>query len=244
VRGDQPAHRAMRVAASEHVERPVAEFDDLIDRLRLRSIIRHLGEREVRILDARGRLRLAEMHDAIGFRVRQRPQEDAVDHAEDRGVGADAQTERQDEGERVPGHLENGAQGEADVGQHGSLTSAQAQSMPARSGANPAIVPNHARDGCSQPNSYCPDPRTFISVALSEATSLPSHQSSGNGGSNSLTSRKTIDGGGIPWIAIDIRRAAPAAKKTSNTQRSTVPYFRRSAAQTQSNTPYRVKATP
>ena len=34
VRRDQPAGRAMRLAAPEHVERPVAEFDELVDRLR------------------------------------------------------------------------------------------------------------------------------------------------------------------------------------------------------------------
>jgi hypothetical protein len=36
VRRDQTARGAVRVAAPENVERPVAEFDELIDRLRLR----------------------------------------------------------------------------------------------------------------------------------------------------------------------------------------------------------------
>jgi hypothetical protein len=43
------------------------------------------------------------VHDAIGFGVGKRPQQDAVDDAEDRGIGADAEAERQDERERDPG---------------------------------------------------------------------------------------------------------------------------------------------
>ena len=47
VRGDQSARRAMRLAAPQHVERPVAELDELVDRLRLRPIVGDFRKREV-----------------------------------------------------------------------------------------------------------------------------------------------------------------------------------------------------
>ena len=44
--------------------------------------------------------RLTQMHDAIGLGIRQRPQQHAVNDAENGGVRADAQSERQDESQR------------------------------------------------------------------------------------------------------------------------------------------------
>jgi hypothetical protein len=44
----------MRLAAAEHVEGPVAELDELIERLRLRAIVGNLREREARVVDAGG----------------------------------------------------------------------------------------------------------------------------------------------------------------------------------------------
>src|SRR5262249_3490939 len=94
----------MRFAAPEDVECPVAEFDELIDRLRLRSVVGHFGKRERRIRAAGGRLRLPQVHDAVGFGIRQRAQEYAVDDAENRRVRADAEAERQHEGESEARH--------------------------------------------------------------------------------------------------------------------------------------------
>jgi hypothetical protein len=99
VRAHQTAGRSMGLTPPQHVERPVAEFHELIDGLRLRSVIGHFEEREARVLDARGGLRLAQVHDAIGLGIGQRAQQHSIDHAEDGGVGADAQTQGQDEGE-------------------------------------------------------------------------------------------------------------------------------------------------
>ena len=97
VRRDQSARRAMRLAAAEDVEGPVAELDELVDGLRLRAVVGDLDEREAGVLDARRHLRLPQVHDAVGLGVGQRPQQHAVDDAEDRGVGADAEAERQDD---------------------------------------------------------------------------------------------------------------------------------------------------
>jgi len=92
----------MRLAAPEHVECPVAEFDELVDRPRDRPVVGHFGKRKRRILNARGDLRLAQVHDAVGFRIWQRTQEHTIDDAEDRRVRADPETERQHEREREP----------------------------------------------------------------------------------------------------------------------------------------------
>jgi hypothetical protein len=120
VRRDETAGRAVRVAAPEDVERPVAEFDELIDRLRLRSVVGHFRKRKIRILDARGRLRLPQMHDAVGLGIRQRAQDHTVDDAEDGGVGADAEAQRQHERAGEPRHADQIPDGDADVVGHGS----------------------------------------------------------------------------------------------------------------------------
>ena len=119
VRRHQSAGGAMRLAAAEHVEGPVAELNELIDRLRLAAIIGDLREREARVLDAGGGLHLPQVHDAIGVRIRQRPQQHAVDDAEDRGVRADAEPQRQDESDRKPGQLRQVADSNAKVVEHG-----------------------------------------------------------------------------------------------------------------------------
>ena len=105
------AHRAplgkARLAAAE-------------DRRRIAAVGRHRVEArrsvapvdEVRMRYARGaaaRVALAERDDAGGLAVRQRPQQHAVDDAEDRGVGADAERQRDHGDEREGGTLEERA---------------------------------------------------------------------------------------------------------------------------------------
>ncbi len=53
-------------------------------------------------------------NDAIGGRPRERAEQDCEDDAEDRGVGADAEGQRQDRGRREGGAGAHGAQGVAD----------------------------------------------------------------------------------------------------------------------------------
>ena len=148
VRRDQSARRPMRLAATEDVEGPVPELDELVDGLRLRAVVRDLDEREAGVFDSRRHLRLPQVHDAVGLGVGQRPQQDPVDDAEDRGVGANAEPERQDEGEREPRHPRQGPQREANVIDHGRLLGRRARGEDANRGGvytrRPATQPPFA----------------------------------------------------------------------------------------------------
>ena len=123
----QPAGRPVRVAAPQDVEGPVAKLDELIERRRLCPVVGDFHEREAGVLDPRRDLRLAQVHDAVGFGVGKRPQQDAVDDAEDRGIGADAEAERQDERERESRHAGQGAQREANIADHGDSSAVHAR---------------------------------------------------------------------------------------------------------------------
>jgi hypothetical protein len=105
----------MRLAAPEHAERKVAELDELVDGLRLAAIGGHLGKRERRILNPGGDLRLPQVHNAVGFGIRERAQEHAVDDAENRRVGADADRQREDRHRGEAGMTAQRAQAVADV---------------------------------------------------------------------------------------------------------------------------------
>ena len=118
VRGHQSAHGAVRLVAPEHAERKVAEFDELVDRLRPSAVVGHLGKRERRILYAGGDLRLPQVHDAVGFRIRKRPQEHTVDDAENRRVRADAESEREHERDGKSRHAGQIPECDADVVDH------------------------------------------------------------------------------------------------------------------------------
>ena len=52
------------------------------------------------------------------MRIRQRPQEHGVDHAEDGGVGADAEGERDDGDNAEGGRLDQHPDGVTEIGQH------------------------------------------------------------------------------------------------------------------------------
>ena len=118
VRRHQPADGAVRLAAPEHAEREVAELDELVDRLRPSAIVGHLGKRERRIVDPGGDLRLSQGHDAVGFGIRKRAQEHAVDDAENRGVRADAESEREHERDGKSRHAGQIPERDADVVDH------------------------------------------------------------------------------------------------------------------------------
>ena len=62
-----------------------------------------------------------EQHEPIGIPERQRAKQDAAHDAEDGGVGADAEGEREDDGEREAGRAPERAQGVAEVGDHASI---------------------------------------------------------------------------------------------------------------------------
>ena len=60
----------------------------------------HLGDRERGVLHADPGRALADVDQAVLVAIGQRPQQHAPDHGEDGGVGADAEREREDDGDR------------------------------------------------------------------------------------------------------------------------------------------------
>ena len=59
-----------------------------------------------------------ELHELLRLGIGQRPQEDGVDHAEHRGVRADAERQRQDRDEAEAGLAPHQAQCVAEIAQH------------------------------------------------------------------------------------------------------------------------------
>ena len=126
----QSAGGPVRLAAAQHVEGPVAELDELIERRRLGLVVRDLGEREARVFDPRRDLRLTQVHDPLGLGVGKRSKQNAVDDAENGGIGAHAKGEGQDEGEREPRHARQGTERQANVADHGAPLSTASGRIP------------------------------------------------------------------------------------------------------------------
>jgi hypothetical protein len=59
--------------------------------------------------------------EAVGLGIRERPQQHAIDHGVNRGVGADAQPERQNGSERESGILQEDANGVSEVSHNATL---------------------------------------------------------------------------------------------------------------------------
>ena len=78
---------------------------------------RSSGTEKLRVLDADALGRLADVDQAVLVAVDQRPQQHAADDAEDRGVGADTQRQREDDGERQALGSGEGPKGELEVSQ-------------------------------------------------------------------------------------------------------------------------------
>ena len=76
----------------------------------------NLRHRERGVLGADAGRALADVDQAVLVAVDQRPQQHAAHHAEDRGVGADAERQGQDDGDRQPLDLAERARGDAQVG--------------------------------------------------------------------------------------------------------------------------------
>ena len=70
--------------------------------------------------------RLTHPHDRVGIRIRERPQQHAVDDAEHRGVGADAECEGRQRRQReraLPGERAHGVADVSQEGIHGVVSS-------------------------------------------------------------------------------------------------------------------------
>ena len=115
VRGDDAGLDPAGLALPQENEGHGVVLDQRLHGAAPLPVVGQLQGRELGVDHAAERRRLAEVHQALPVLVGQRPQQDAADHAEDRGVGADAerQGEHGDEGEA--GALAERAQGEAEV---------------------------------------------------------------------------------------------------------------------------------
>ncbi len=106
---------AVGFAALQEVEVHLVVFDQCVEGARLLAIVVQLLDRHVDVRASGERRRLLDEHQPVGFGVGQGLQQNAVDHAEDGGVGPDPQTERQHGGQRVAAVPEQRAGGEPKV---------------------------------------------------------------------------------------------------------------------------------
>ena len=76
---------------------------DVPDGREVVSVVGHLRDRHAGVGAADARRGLADEHELVAVAVRQRREQDAVDDGKNRGVGADAEAERQDGSQGVAG---------------------------------------------------------------------------------------------------------------------------------------------
>ncbi len=88
---------------------------DLLEPAVARPDVEVLRGREPVLHDAEARRAVPEDDEAVGIRVGQRAQQERAGDAEDRGVRADAQRDREHGGEREPGRLPEGPERVAEV---------------------------------------------------------------------------------------------------------------------------------
>ena len=94
---DAGADRA-RLAEAEHGELDGGEIAEGADRLDPGFQVAQLGDREVRVGHPDAWRALADIDEPVLIAIDQRPQQHAADDAENGGVGADAQRQREDDG--------------------------------------------------------------------------------------------------------------------------------------------------
>ena len=114
--GDDAGLDALRFGTAEQDEPHVVELDHAGERARLPAVVVHLFRREAEAVGAVvlaaglvARPLLPQDDQLVAALVGQRLEEHAVDDAEDRGVGADAERHRQDDDEREAWRLEERA---------------------------------------------------------------------------------------------------------------------------------------
>ena len=100
VRGDDARGDALGLRAAEQDEPHVVEFHESLEALRARAVVENLLIREAGVLDVGQRPLLPQHDEAVAVLIRQRAEQDAVDDAEDRRVGADPERHRQHDHDR------------------------------------------------------------------------------------------------------------------------------------------------
>ena len=112
---DARLHHARLAAETDHREIDGGEVAEGADGGDARLEVVDFRHRERRVLGADAGRALADVDQAIFVAIDERAQEHAADDAEDRGVGADAERERDDDGGGEALGAQQRAQGEADV---------------------------------------------------------------------------------------------------------------------------------
>ena len=97
---DDPGAHHARLAEADQREVDGREFAEGGQRLDPRAEVADLRHRELGVLGADAARALADVDQAILVLVDERPQQHAADDAEDRGVGADAERQRDDDRDR------------------------------------------------------------------------------------------------------------------------------------------------
>ena len=109
----------VRLAQSDHRERDHGEIANSRDRFEPGAELLNLRHRKRGVLDPDSRCALADVDEAVLVAVDERPQQHAADDAEDRRIRADAERERQDDGQREPFGAQKRTQSEFEIGKKG-----------------------------------------------------------------------------------------------------------------------------
>jgi hypothetical protein len=104
-----------RIAEADHRELDGREVAKRADRGHTRLEVVDLGNRERHVVDAQTGRALADVNEAIGVAIDQRPQQHLAHDAEDRGVGADAKGEGDDDGGGQPLRAQQRSEADAHV---------------------------------------------------------------------------------------------------------------------------------
>ncbi len=114
---DRGAAHADRALAGHQVQLAGRERAHRGERLVQLAELEELRRRDPELVEAHGREAAGQEHQLPGLRVRERAQQDAVDDREDRGVGADAQGQREDRDQGEPGGAQQAPGRVADIAQ-------------------------------------------------------------------------------------------------------------------------------
>ena len=130
-----------RLAEADHREADGGEVAEGGQRLDARAQVVDLRDRERGVLGADARRALADVDQPILVAVDERPQQHAADDAEDGGVGADAERQRQDDGDGRPLTREQGSQRKPEVGEQAHGASIRTHSSCSRMGRGRIDMP-------------------------------------------------------------------------------------------------------
>ncbi len=112
---DEQRARLLRISKTGDCPSAVAIEADLLEDATFVAIREELRRRHAELGEVDAGRRVLEADELLGVRIRQRLDQHAIDHGEDRGVRADAQGQRQDDRKREPGTPPHAAHGLAQI---------------------------------------------------------------------------------------------------------------------------------